>query len=236
MSITRIALPGTTVACGSVRVPPKTAHHARVARVAVGEVIELLDLAGGVGIGRLARWEGGACWIEVERVEHGRGEPPASLVLGLGILHTSAFDWAVEKATEMGATAVVPVVSDLVQGGRHGARVERWRRIAAAAVAQCGRSRAPAVSQPQRLADFVVSARGSRLIADPAAPPPEWLEVGGDGMTLLVGPEGGFTDEERTAILASGFAGLPLGPRTLRAETASIVALGLAQKLAGWLG
>jgi 16S rRNA (uracil1498-N3)-methyltransferase len=169
-------------------------------------------------------------------VEHGRGEPPASLVLGLGILHTSAFDWAVEKATEMGATAVVPVVSDLVQGGRHGARVERWRRIAAAAVAQCGRSRAPAVSQPQRLADFVVSARGSRLIADPAAPPPEWLEVGGDGMTLLVGPEGGFTDEERTAILASGFAGLPLGPRTLRAETASIVALGLAQKLAGWLG
>jgi 16S rRNA (uracil1498-N3)-methyltransferase len=235
MNITRLALPGTTIACGSVRVPPQAAHHARVARVAVGENVELLDLAGTVGIGHLVRWEGGACWIEVERVEHGRGEPPAPLVLGLGILHTSAFDWAIEKATELGATTVVPVISDLVQGGRHGARVERWRRIAAAAVAQCGRSRAPTVSEPQHLADFIAAARGSRLIADPAAAPPEWLEVGGNGMTLLVGPEGGFTDEERVAILASGFAGLPLGPRILRAETAAIVTLALAQKLAGWL-
>jgi 16S rRNA (uracil1498-N3)-methyltransferase len=142
----------------------------------------------------------------------------------------------VEKASELGATAVVPVISDLVQRGRHGARLERWRRIAAAAVAQCGRSRAPTVCEPQHLADFIPAARGSRLIADPAAAPPEWLEVGDNGMTLLVGPEGGFTDEERVAILASGFAGLPLGSRTLRAETAAIVALALAQKLAGWLG
>jgi 16S rRNA (uracil1498-N3)-methyltransferase len=74
-----------------------------------------------------------------------------------------------------------------------------------------------------------------RLLADPAAAPPEWLEVGGDGITVLVGPEGGFTDEERTAILASGFAGLLLGPRILRAETAAVAALALAQSLAGWL-
>jgi 16S rRNA (uracil1498-N3)-methyltransferase len=236
MSITRLAIPGTSITPGSVRVPPEAAHHARVARVAVGEPVELLDLGGTVGIGRLLRWEGSACWVEVERIELGRGEPPAPLVLGLAVLHTQAFDWAVEKATELGVTAVVPVISGLVQGGRHAARVERVRRIATAAVAQCGRSRAPDVSGPKQLTDFLAISGGVRLLADPGAAPPEWLEVGGDGITVLVGPEGGFTDEERAAILASGFAGLPLGPRTLRAETAAVVALALAQKLAGWLG
>jgi len=235
MSATRLSIPGHPITLGPTLVEPKAAHHARVARVAPGDVVELLDLDGAVGIGRLARWEGSACWVEVERVERERGEPPAPLVLGLAVLHTQSFDWAVEKATELGATAFVPVISGLVQGGRHSTRVERWRRIAAAAVAQCGRSRAPAVSEPQCLADFLASSRGMRLLADPAAAPPEWLEVGGDGITVLVGPEGGFTDEERAAILASGFAGLLLGPRILRAETAAVAALTLAQSLAGWV-
>ncbi len=235
MNVTRLAIPGQPIIRGLNRVAPEAAHHARVARVAPGESVELLDLDGAVGIGRLARWEGSSCWVEVERVELGRGEPPAPLVLGLAVLHTQAFDWAVEKATELGVTAVVPVISGLVQGGRHAARVERLRRIAAAAVAQCGRSRPPTVSEPQQLADFLAGSRGMRLLADPGAAPPEWLEVGGDGITVLVGPEGGFSDEERAAILASGFAGLLLGPRILRAETAAIAALALAQSLAGWL-
>ena len=235
MSVTRLSIPGHPITLGPTLVEPRAAHHARVARVGPGECVELLDLDGAVGIGQLARWEGSSCWVEVTRVERERGEPPAPLVLGLAVLHTQAFDWAVEKATEVGATALVPVISGLVQGGRHAARVERWRRIASAAVAQCGRSRAPAVSEPRTLADFLAGSRGVRLLADPAAAPPEWLEVGGDGITVLVGPEGGFTDEERAAILASGFAGLLLGPRILRAETAAVAALTLAQSLAGWL-
>jgi 16S rRNA (uracil1498-N3)-methyltransferase len=236
MSITRLATPGQTITLGLTLVPPKAAHHARVARVATGDVIEVLDLDGAVGIGRLSRWEGGACWVEVERVERERGEPPAPLVLWLAVLHTRSFDWAVEKATELGATAVVPVISGLVQGGRHAARLERWRRIAAAAVAQCGRSRAPAVCEPQSLRDFIAAARGLRLVADPAAAPTGEIRVGGEGITVLVGPEGGFADVESAAIRAAGFTGLSLGPRTLRAETAAVAALTLAQSLARWLG
>jgi 16S rRNA (uracil1498-N3)-methyltransferase len=235
MSVTRLVVPRRAIVPGLARVPAREAHHARVARVGLGDLIELLDLDGTVGIGRLTRWEGNVCWVEVERVERNRGEPPAPLVLGLCVLHTQAFDWALEKATELGVTAVVPVISGLVQGGRHATRVERWRRIAAAAVAQCGRSRAPAVAEPQRLADFVPSARGLRLVADPAASPPGRLEVGLDGITVLVGPEGGFADDELAAVRTAGFAVLPLGPRTLRAETAAVAALTLAQSLAGWL-
>ncbi|HQT95431.1 MAG: hypothetical protein B7Z61_00335 [Acidobacteria bacterium 37-71-11] len=235
MSVTRLMLPGAVLAVGEVLIPAEAAHHARVARVAPGDQVEVLDLAGAVGIGTLARWDGKACVVEVANVERGRGEPPAPLVLGLAALHTQAFDWAVEKATELGATALVPVLAARVQGGRHAARVERWQRLADAAVAQCGRSRPPAVAEPQSLADFLASASGVGLVAEPGAPMPGSFQPSADGITVLVGPEGGLTDEELAAVRAAGFVGLPLGPRILRAETAAVAALTLAQSLAGWL-
>jgi len=235
MSITRLALPGRPIAPGSLRVPAPAARHARVARVAAGDAVEVVNLAGVVGIGRLSRWEAGSCWVEVERVEHGRGEPPAPLVLGLAVLHTQAFDWAVEKATELGATTVVPLLCGRVQGGRHAARVARWQRIADAAVAQCGRSRSPVVAEPLALAAFIASARGVRLVAEAGAAMPEVGRPGNEGLTVLVGPEGGFADDEAAVIHAAGFVPLPLGQRTLRAETAALAALMLAQALAGWL-
>jgi 16S rRNA (uracil1498-N3)-methyltransferase len=236
MSVTRLVLPGRPIVQGAVRVPPAAAHHARVARLAAGEAVELLDLEGNVGVGRLARWDGASCWVDVDRVETGRGELPAPLVLGLAALHTQAYDWAVEKATELGATAVVPVICGRVQGGRHAGRVERWQRIADSAVAQCGRSRPPAVVGPQPLADFLTSSRGRRLVALAGASMPARFRPDGEGVTLLVGPEGGFTEEEAVRISSARFTGLPLGPRTLRAETAAVAALALSQSLAGWLG
>ena len=231
----RFVVPGTPIVPGDLLVPSAAARHARVARVAPGEAVEVLDLGGTVGVGTLLRWEGGGCTVRVERVEAGRGEPPAPLVLALAALHTAAFDWAVEKATELGATAIVPVVAGRVQGGRHEARTDRWERIAAAAVAQCGRSRAPRVAAPRPLAALLAEAAGALLVAEAGAAPPRRLEPGADGITVLVGPEGGFTAEERAAIRDAGFLGLPLGPRTLRAETAAVAALALAQRLAGWL-
>jgi 16S rRNA (uracil1498-N3)-methyltransferase len=235
MSVTRLALPGAVIAPGEVHIPAGAAHHARVARVAPGDPVEVLDLAGAVGIGTLARWDGKACVVEVANLERGRGEPPAPLVLGLAALHTQAFDWAVEKATELGATAVVPVLAARVQGGRHAARVERWQRLADAAVAQCGRSRPPAVAEPQPLDEFLARACGVRLVGEPGAPVPAAFAPVAGGITVLVGPEGGLTDEELEAIRTAGFVGLPLGPRILRAETAAVAALVLAQSLAGWL-
>ena len=75
MSVTRLAIPGQPITLGLALIAPKAAHHARVARVAPGESVELLDLDGAVGIGRLSRWEGSACWVEVDRVERERGSP-----------------------------------------------------------------------------------------------------------------------------------------------------------------
>lgn len=235
MSITRLVLPGVEIVPGEVIVPPPAAHHARVARVPAGAAVELLDLQGAVGTGELIAWEGRACVVRVDAVERERGEPPASLVLALAVLHTEAFSWAVEKATELGATQVVPVLTERVQGRRHVGRRERWQRVADAAVAQCGRSRPAHVSAPVGLAEIVATVSGVRLFAHPAAPGTTTVEVGGSGMTVLVGPEGGFTDDEVREIVAAGFEPLRLGPRVLRAETAAVAALTVAQQAAGWL-
>jgi 16S rRNA (uracil1498-N3)-methyltransferase len=294
---TRLVLPGAALTPGELLVPREVARHALVALVAPGEPIEVLNLTGVVGIGVLLCWEGTSCRVTIERLERERGEPPAALVLALSLLHTAAFDWAVEKATELGATCIVPVLAQRCQGGGHAARCARWQRVATAAVAQCGRTRAPEVRPPQPLAAVLGNPVGVRVVAEVGAPSPvalrpakpgnpSWVrceraempmmagarrgenrshtaQYGGtvrapstpasaarsalaaetnwgfwakDGITLLVGPEGGFTAQEGAAIRTAGFIALPIGPRTLRAETAATAGLALVQSLAGWLG
>jgi 16S rRNA (uracil1498-N3)-methyltransferase len=236
VSVTRLVVPRGRIKTGRTMVSAEAAHHAHVTRLRPGEAVELLDLQGRTGIGRLVEWHGRECSVEVERVVEGRGEPPAALVLALGVLHTDAFAWAVEKATELGATAVLPVLSARVQKRSHEDRTARWQRVADAAVAQCGRSRAPVVSRPVTLDELLATAAGCRFVADATAEgacPPRDAETG--GLTVLVGPEGGLTPTELASAYEAGFAGLRIGPRTLRAETAATAALVLVQMLAGWL-
>jgi 16S rRNA (uracil1498-N3)-methyltransferase len=235
VTVTRLPLPGVELQAGELFVPAEAAHHARVARVEPGDPLELLDLEGTVAKARMLRWEHNGCRVTVERLEKERGEPLRPLVLALAVLHTAAFDWAVEKATELGVTRIVPVLAARVQGRNHEARLARWQRIALAAVAQCGRSRPPQVVAPLPLADCLAGSTGLRLVADAAAPPlPGPLAAVGAGTTVLVGPEGGFEPAEVAAAYRAGFLGLPLGGRTLRAETAAIAALAVAQDRLGW--
>jgi 16S rRNA (uracil1498-N3)-methyltransferase len=234
-SVTRLVLRGVDLAPGELVLPAEVARHARVARVSPGESIEVLNLVGQIGVGTWTGWDGRRGRVALARIEVGRGEPPAPLVLGLAVLHTTAFDWAVEKATELGVTAIVPVRAERSQVGRYAARRDRWRRVAEAAVAQCGRAKAPEVRAVLPLEAVLRDAGGLRVVADPGASPRMRLAAGPEGITLLVGPEGGFSAAEQEAIAAAGFSALSLGPRVLRAETAVASALTLVQSLAGWL-
>ncbi len=162
-------------------------------------------------------------------------------------------DWIVQKATELGVAAIVPVASrhSVVQldAAARERRLEHWRAIAISACEQCGRNRLP---QIHALRDLDTACReadpsGLRLLLDPeaAASLPAALastvgaaaEGAGTGtalsVTLLVGPEGGFADEELAAARQHGFCPCRLGPRILRAETAPVAALAAIQAVVG---
>lgn len=198
-------------------------HLFRSRRLAVGDRLRVVD------------GEGRARWGEVARVDRRRAvvtlgaeapanEPPYRLTLVVAALRPERASWLVEKATEIGVVAVRFLGSERTPRQYGGAQVERWRRVAAAAVEQCHRSRRPEVSGvhgwgelPQLVAGveerWVLDFQQGDLDAPRA----------GTGV-VLVGPEGGWSDAERDELERLGVKPVGLGPRVLRVETAAIVA------------
>lgn len=145
--------------------------------------------------------------------------------LALALIQAQRFDWAVEKAVELGAALLIPLMTERIKAAdsRPGpTRTERWQRLAEEARKQCGRAQPLVVWPPLSLAElllqpgpaFFLSPRGSSVEA-PSAPNP----------LLVVGPEGGFSPAEEEALLAAGFRPWSLGRTVLRAETAALTAL-----------
>lgn len=222
-------------------------HLRDVLRLRAGDEAQVFDGEGrefacvvGEGVGRAAT-------LEVRgRAEPPKPESPLELTLAVALLKGEKFDLVVQKATELGASRVVPVTTkrtdvrlrDRADAAR---RVERWRRLALEASKQSGRARVPLVAEPFALDSFVAgAARGAgelRLL---------FAERGGTGLhslstesesrlavTALVGPEGGWDDAEVALAREHGWTVVTLGGRTLRAETAAITVTTLLQYLFG---
>lgn len=220
--------------------PEALAHHAvRVLRLSAGERIVLFD---GLGGEVEAVLEGqGKCWSarlgERRTLER---ESPLELVLVQALASADKMDWVVQKAVELGVSGVVPVRASRsvlkLSGERADKRVAHWREVAVSACEQSGRNRVPQVADITDLRDYLARTRNGpqRLILDP---------VGGRRLTelgrpagachILIGPEGGWSDDELAACGAAGCAGVTLGPRVFRTETAGLAALAAMQALWG---
>jgi 16S rRNA (uracil1498-N3)-methyltransferase len=227
--ITLLAPPGSLVAGASVSLDATEAHHLRVRRGEAGEALRLVDGVGRIGYGAVTLGTHGA-YVTLERVED--APFPPRLVLGVGAGEKDRFGWLAEKATELGVTDLVPIESDrtvsVASRVREGA-LERIQRRATEALKQCGGTWAPKVHGNTPLERFLEEApAGRRWVMDqhggelPA-------HVGEDAVTCLVGPEGGFTDEELAACERAGFSRVTLGGLMLRFETAALAA-------AAWVG
>ena len=156
--------------------------------------------------------------------------PEPDLWLVFAPLKRDATDLVVQKATELGAAAILPVFTERTNTTR--LNLDRLRAIATEAAEQCERLSVPRIADPQRLPDLLAAWPSGRFLAvaleRAAAPPPEPRDSPG---ALLVGPEGGFSAAEATLLRRHGFVTpVTLGPRVLRAETASIVGLALLQQ------
>jgi 16S rRNA (uracil1498-N3)-methyltransferase len=149
----------------------------------------------------------------------------AGLVLALSLIRSSRFDWAVEKATELGAGLLFPIIaqrSNPMASGEE--KVSRWLRLSEEARKQCGRPSSMEIFPPRPLIDFLQTPQGGpKFLADLSGEPLPHLAS--PQATLLIGPEGGFTDEEKRLAFESGFKPHALGPLTLRSETAAVAAL-----------
>jgi 16S rRNA (uracil1498-N3)-methyltransferase len=143
-------------------------------------------------------------------------------------------DWLVEKATELGAARLVPVMTQRTIAER--VRLDRLESIAIEAAEQCGRTRLPDIEEPMALAHLLRDRDPSRTLYFADETGGDWAP---DAFTagpciILIGPEGGFTDEERKAIRsAPNSVAVSLGPRILRAETAALAALATYMAVAG---
>jgi 16S rRNA (uracil1498-N3)-methyltransferase len=228
---------GPFLAGGVVILDEEEAHHLRVRRVGDGSVIRLVDGRGAVATARIS--------IEAKVVSARVvattviGAPPATeLILGAG--DRDRFLSAVEKATELGATRIVPVLAERVAGVAtrfQAAHVEKAVARAREAVKQCGATWTPAVGAPTSLGEAIRQAPGGssaavRLLADPAGGPMPGLREGA-AVQWAIGPEGGFSEAELSQLRAAGFKPVTLGRSTLRFDTAAVAALAMTAAMRG---
>lgn len=204
-------------------------RHLRALRLGPGDAIEAIVAPGLVRRAVIERCERSRASLRLlDRLPPPGADPVSPTVLALALGDLTRMDLVVEKATELGATEIWPLVARRSQvRGVPDARLSRWRRIARAACEQCGRTRPPAIEPPaplEGLAERIPSCSRVLLLSPhaPAAPPPR---EEGRPLVLVVGPEGGFTEAEQAALLSLGGEVLSFGPRVLRFETAAIAAL-----------
>lgn len=204
-------------------------HLARVLRAKVGDTVRVFDGSG-------TEWPARIDAIGRDRVDLAVGEPIAPvakngplLTIAVALPKGDRQKWMVEKLTELGAARLVPLVTARGVAEATPSAIERLKRSVIEACKQCGRSTLLEIGEPMPLAACVAGkpAGSLGLVADPGGIPignaiSPSLSRDDLGVLALVGPEGGFTDEELAAAVAAGFTAVSLGPHVLRVETAAI--------------
>lgn len=221
----------TPLAAGlELDLPPAAARHVQVRRAQPGEALVLFDGRGGEWQAVVSRMTRRQVFVWVQAHDPVDREAPVAVTLAVGMPANERMDWLVEKATELGASAIRPLVCERSVLRLDGERAERkrlhWQGIAIAAAEQCGRTLVPEVFAPEPIALVLGEPRsGFVLSLAPGAMPLHGLPLPASALWLLSGPEGGLTPAEEALALAAGLQPLSLGTRVLRAETAPLVPL-----------
>lgn len=217
----RFRAPALPLEGGRVLLDPAVSHHLlRVVGIARGERVLLFDGDRAEAEAVLVEVLGGRAALDAarpRRLDHG---PEVWLLQSL-VKH-EAFDTIVRMATELGVTRLVPVIA--ARSVTRGGRLDRWRRVAESAAAQCGRVDLPTLTEPLPLQDALeaVPVDFERRVYTPGAP----VQAPPVGATaLLLGPEGGLGPEETARATSAGWVAEGIGARVLRADTAAAAAL-----------
>ena len=242
MRLIRVHVEAALAAGARVELQGAAAEHVtRVLRLGAGDPVTLFNGDGIDYPSRINVLRKGAVEVAVLGTAAARAESPLALTLVQGIARSERMDLVVQKATELGVAAIVPVVTARsvvrLDAETRAKKLAHWRGIVIAACEQCGRNRVPEILAPVPLAHWLAqpaTAGAARWLLSPrGAEPLSTIGAPGAQLELLVGPEGGLTEAEETLAVQAGYRAVLLGPRVLRTETAAPALLAALQALWG---
>ncbi|HET8790040.1 MAG TPA: 16S rRNA (uracil(1498)-N(3))-methyltransferase [Modicisalibacter sp.] len=213
-------------------------HVAAVLRLREGAPLRLFDGRGKEALAELVEVTRKRVVARIATLADGQGESPLLVHLGQAISKGDRMDYAIQKAVELGVAAITPLYTEhcdvRLKGDREAKKLTHWQAVAASACEQCGRATLPTVHAPQLVSEWLAGRdEALRLVLHPATES-VWRDAHDiTSAALLIGPEGGLSDAEVVCANDAGFTPLTLGPRTLRTETAPVVALALLQHYFG---
>ena len=241
--MTRIHVPGPIEVGGERTLDAPQSRHLGVLRLKPGDKLVLFDGNGAEYDAAVLRAGKRGVTVTVSGRRAVTRESPLPVTLAQAISSGERMDYTIQKAVELGAAAIQPLVAHRsvvrLSAERADRRAQHWRAVAVAACEQSGRNQVPPVGEVMPLDRWLgrlpavghgerrllLTPRGAQRLRDLGAPP--------QSLVLLAGPEGGFTGEEEDAARRAGFQPLNLGPRVLRTETAAVAALAAIQSLWG---
>lgn len=218
----------------SVTLTADEARHLReVLRLKPGDEVSVFDGEGKEFRARVAQTRREFAELDVdEEIEPARPESPLRITLAVALLKGEKFDLVVQKATELGVTTIIPLITryadiKLRDESDASKRVTRWQRIALEAAKQSGRTVVPTIENPTPFESVLSPSKPCLLFSEKGG---HGLTQGDpDAVTAIIGSEGGWSDEELDQARAAGAQIVTLGGRILRAETAAITAAALLQ-------
>jgi len=238
--MSRFYLPDALYAGQVVELPDNVVRHLNVLRVRCGEEVVLFNGNGKAYPARLDVLEKRRACAEVLREEETDNESPLKITLVQSVSSGERMDFTLQKSVELGVVAIQPVISERcvvrLSGERADKRVARWQEIVVSACEQSGRNIVPKVlplttyaqalqQLPQETTKLLMSLNRAQKLGD--------VRPQSGKVVFMVGPEGGWTDEEERLAFEAGFQSVTLGKRVLRTETASLAAIAAMQTLWG---
>jgi 16S rRNA (uracil1498-N3)-methyltransferase len=239
----RVHVNQTLVADSEIELPAETAHYInRVLRRGAGDTLQVFNSQSGEYTATIVRLQGTQATVRIGASLGLLTESPLHTTLVQGLCRSQRMDYCVQKATELGVSRILPVVTERcmvrLDTKRAARRLEHWRAVATSACEQSGRTALPRIEAPVPLSDVLERDDvDGRVVLDPDAGRPfaDWPKAM-SSVSLFIGPEGGLTSEEIEQLGHTGADRWRMGPRIFRTETAGVVALTLAQARWGDLG
>jgi len=238
----RFHVPQSLAAGQQLELPADVAHHINVVRMEPGDTLTVFNGDGGEYTAVLTEVQKKKAWAEIKVFDPREAELPFAVTLAQALPEGSKMDWIIEKAVELGVAGIQPLAARRcvvrLSAERAEKKLEHWNGIVVSASEQCGRNRLASVAAPLEFRDWIaqqdlhrrviLTPRATESLADWARHQPA------QALSIMVGPEGGFSDEEEAEALRHGALPLSIGPRVLRTETAALAAVSILS--AAWGG